>query len=290
MNILSHSDFKSIVEAKQEILTRIKHNKIVLEVFENLLRSKLGVFLIVNRGLNGYWTDKIVNFPSYSEIEKEKYTDFDKYLMTMPIFMATQQRFLHFKKAIQDISRSKMINVLAAPCGVLPEFYNAENKNINYIDALDIDKENFSLIEEKYRESKDKSKIRFINLDLLKFDKKNTYDLVVSNGLNLYISNIDILNKMFSILFNSLKANGYLITSFLSLPAVLSDKSPWDMEKINLDLLAHQELIFKEILNVSWANYQSFNEFKALLREIGFQEIRIIWDVQKMFPTIIAQK
>ena len=96
---------------------------------------------------------------------------------------------------------------------------------------------------------------------------------------------------MYKIFYSSLNVGGTLITSFLTPPPSLtSEGEVWEMSKINQDNLNKQKLIFGDILNISWFNYRSENEFLDILKNIGFINIRVIWDQQKMFPTVIAIK
>jgi hypothetical protein len=72
MSIISHNSFNSYAEAKQEILNRINDTSLL----EELDQCRLGQFLILNRGLNAYWT-KMITSKDVSIAE----TDFEKNLI-----------------------------------------------------------------------------------------------------------------------------------------------------------------------------------------------------------------
>lgn len=292
MSNLSHESFSTLKESDAEILRRIDGDQTLLMEYKKLKETSLGQFLIKNRGLNGLWTDRVVNYNLISKHERNKYSNYDKYLLgLMPCFIATQERFGFFKRELERLATKYKLKALSAPSGLLPEFYNIESSRIITLDALDIDEINHEYISDKYKSNPLLNKINFINSNIFSFNRENYYDVIVSNGLNIYIEDVFIIEKMYKIFYSSLNVGGTLITSFLTPPPSLtSEGEVWEMSKINQDNLNKQKLIFGDILNISWFNYRSENEFLDILKNIGFINIRVIWDQQKMFPTVIAIK
>ena len=57
--------------------------------------------------------------------------------------------------------------------------------------------------------------------------------------------------------YKALKANGVLITSFLTPPPSIDSSSPWqNFDEKNLRL---QRAIFEDILGVKWTNYETLD-------------------------------
>ncbi|WP_150467149.1 class I SAM-dependent methyltransferase [Francisella sp. SYW-9] len=269
--IVSHGAFVSYDDAYNEIKLRIANDDVLLGLLSQLDNCPLGRFLIQNRGLNAYWTKVITqNKGGYS-------SDFEnKLITTFSGFNATQERYLNFKQKISNLlSGSK---ILAVPAGLLPEFSEELilSKKFN-IDAYDLDsscagQSGLAELEE----------VNYIVEDVFKMDVKNHYDAVVSNGLNIYLKTKGEVQKFFQILSDSLKQGGVLISSFLI---------PLDKVDIkDLDKAKFGRQIFVDILNVGWTMTHTEDEFCQILYSCGFDIKEIIYDSQKMFPTIVAIK
>ncbi|MCY4177925.1 MAG: class I SAM-dependent methyltransferase [Endozoicomonadaceae bacterium] len=291
MSILSHLHFNNYEDACSEIYSRIKDNPQLVHLFEQLQTSSMGRFLIRNRGLNAYWTDIIVNFPHLSPLQQEIITDFDcQILGYFPIVNATQQRFSLFKKEIAACLTQKM-DILSAPAGLLPEFRTQDytHKDIT-ITALDIDATLEQLLKQYLKGTALEKKYQFCLQDVFHFSTHNQYDLVVSNGLNIYISDHQKVQQLYQIFFNTLKAGGKLITSFLTPPPTIDANSPWQMESIPPLWLQQQKQLFIDILDANWNCYMDESTFTNILKKTGFNDIKIHWDNNKIFPTVTACK
>ena len=270
MSIISHNSFNSYAEAKQEILNRINDTSLL----DELDQYKLGQFLILNRGLNAYWT-KIITSKDISIAE----TDFEKNLiLNMPTFMATQERFIIFKETVANLRYSS--NIISAPAGLLPEFTHDLIIDKNFkIDAYDLDSScsvlsGFDKLDNvKYHES-----------NIFELDISSKYDYCISNGLNIYIKDNEQIISLYKVLNKSLKDGAKLVTSFLNHPELFS------FENINLDNLKLEKKIFTDILNIGWKKYHAEREFILILEKAGFAIDDIVYDSQKIFPTVIATK
>ncbi|MBK2124314.1 SAM-dependent methyltransferase [Fangia hongkongensis] len=293
MTSLSHQHYTNFDKACDEIQSRIGQESALLDIFNELKESALGKFLIEHRGLNAYWTDVMVNYPLYQSGEKEELDRYDQLLLeNFPTAKATQERFGFFKKVVQDEIDKEALNILAAPCGLLPEFFDIRypsNAAIK-IDALDLDRKVKAEISKKYHHHVLEKAYQFIEQDIFSFAVKDKYDLVVSNGLNIYIQSADKVKELYQIFHTAMKDEGVLLTSFLTPPPIFSAESPWDMNEIDFEWLMKQKTVFKDILDVAWNCYMTEGEFIALLKDVGFSNIQVIWDKQRIFPTVVAKK
>ncbi|MED7819216.1 MULTISPECIES: hypothetical protein [unclassified Francisella] len=269
--IISHGVFINYDEAYNEIKLRIANDESLLELLNQLESCPLGRFLIQNRGLNAYWTKVITQ-------DKGGYTnDFETKLITIPpIFNATQERYQIFKQQVLSLSNGSKI--LSVPAGLLPEFSEKLILSKKFkIDAYDLDsncadQSGLAKLED----------VNYIVKDVFKMNVKNHYDAVISNGLNIYLKTNDEVQKFFQILNNSLKQDGILISSFIASLEEVNIK--------NLDNAKFGKQVFADILNVTWTKTHAEDEFSQILSNCGFDIKEIIYDSQKMFPTIVAIK
>lgn len=269
--IISHGVFTDYNDAYNEIKFRIANDENLLGLLNQLESCPLGRFLIQNRGLDAYWTKVITqNKGGYN-------SDFEKKLITTPpIFIATQERYKIFKQQIINLLDNSKI--LSVPAGLLPEFSRELilSKNFN-VDAYDLDSSCAAQSGLAELENVD-----YIVKDVFKMNAKNHYDAVVSNGLNIYLKTNNEVQKFFQILNNSLKQGGILISSFI---ASLDDVSIKNLENAKFG-----KQIFADILNVTWTKTHAEDEFRRILSSCGFEIKEIIYDSQKMFPTVVAIK
>ncbi|API85991.1 class I SAM-dependent methyltransferase [Francisella uliginis] len=269
--IISHGVFTDYNDAYDEIKFRIANDENLLGLLNQLESCPLGRFLIQNRGLDAYWTKVITqNKGGYD-------SDFEKKLITIPpIFIATQERYQIFKQQIIDLPNNSKI--LSVPAGLLPEFSRELilSKNFN-IDAYDLDSSCAAQSGLAELEG-----VNYIVKDVFKMDVKNHYDAVVSNGLNIYLKTNNEVQKFFQILNNSLKQGGIIVSSFI---ASLEDVSIKKLENAKFG-----KQIFADILNVTWTKTHAEDEFRQILFSCGFEIKEIIYDSQKMFPTVVAIK
>lgn len=269
--IISHGVFANYDDAYNEIKLRIANDENLLGLLSQLESCPLGRFLIQNRGLDAYWTKVITqNKGGYD-------SDFEKKLITIPpIFIATQQRYQIFKQQIIDLPNNSKI--LSVPAGLLPEFSRELilSKNFN-VDAYDLDSS--CAAQSGLAELKN---VNYIVKDVFKMDIEGHYDAVVSNGLNIYLKTNNEVQKFFQILNNSLKQGGIIVSSFI---ASLEDVSIKKLENAKFG-----KQIFADILNVTWTKTHAEDEFRQILSSCGFEIKEIIYDSQKMFPTVVAIK
>ncbi len=288
--LLSHQCFNNFSDACAEIESRIKHDAQLFSLFESMKTSEMGRFLIENRGLNGYWTELACRFPYFSE-EYKNLPEFDIELLTQyPLVLATQERFLLFKKEIACTVENEMA-VLSAPAGTLPEFQNENYDNKKFsITALDIDPEIEVLLKQRVQESKLKNNYHLLLQDIFEYDAKNQFDIAIANGLNIYIDDYSKVLELYNVYIKALKPGGKLITSFLTPPPSVSNPSPWKTESLELFWLQRQKNIFIDILQSTWSHFMSEDTFTGLLKEAGFKNISITWDKCRMFPMVTAIK
>ena len=122
--------------------------------------------------------------------------------------------------------------------------------------GIDLDSQSLSLAQENAKAH---------HIDFTEFKQENAwnlkdtsqFDILISNGLNIYEGNEEKLVQLYKNFHQALKSGGILITSFITPSPQQSKQSPWK----NVDIKA-----------------------------AGFQVKEVIYDSQGLFPTLVATK
>ena len=262
-----------------------------LELLDQLSQFDFGRFLLQNQGLNGYWTHYALLHPKQRRITGKNnqgtpFSDLEKFMLDKgPVFLATQERFEIFLNKNQK-SVADDANLACIPSGMMGELLYLNLDAIKNIKLTGIDYDKNTLQDAKsLAGQRNLSKyIELIQKDAWNLNINNAFDLISSNGLNIYEPDDNKVTQLYKQFYAALKPKGKLVTSFLT------DSSQWDMSKINQDDLLLQRIIFADIIQSKWQCYRSFEKTKEQLTEAGFKEIKFINDTAKIFPTVIAVK
>ena len=114
------------------------------------------------------------------------------------------------------------------------------------------------------------------------------YDLITSNGLNIYESDEEKVILLYKEFYKALRSAGVLIVSFMTPPPILSAESPW--KDFDLEAVIKQKAISVDILQGKWQSYRTEAQTRQHLEAAGFKISDVIYDLQGMFPTVIAEK
>lgn len=216
----------SLLELRSQVENDI-HNqseaefKMRLRILEQLKEFELGRFLLVNRGLNGYWTDEILNRPVESN-RKEQYTNsLEEYLFEeSPTFAARReaQRTIHNEVSPKLRPGS---TVASFPSGLMSEVLLAKTERFSGVEvfAIDLDAENFALIRERYGDRLVGNTFHMLQMDARHLDFCDHFDLICSTGLTFYMSSDDEVQQLLNRFYVALKPKGgKLVTTFGASP------------------------------------------------------------------------
>ncbi len=300
-HLISHEISQEPVEVLiNKIATRIKQQgdkpyitvSAQLELLHQLSQFEFGIFLIRNRGINGYWTHYMLTHPLRSESSQTILSPLETFILdSAPTMLATQQRFMIFLEENQ-----KMVfdgaKLACVPCGLMGELLYLNYEGIERIDLIGIDYDQDSLFHAK-KQAKKKNLSPFVHLhqtNAWDIESEETYDLISSNGLTIYEPDDKKVMDLYGIFYRALKQNGKLVTSFLTPPPNLTDDYEWDMVQIDPEALNLQKIIFVDILEAKWQCFRSSEQVKSQLQQAGFSNIEFIYDSAKLFPTVVAYK
>ncbi|MDP3532757.1 MAG: methyltransferase domain-containing protein [Alphaproteobacteria bacterium] len=289
--IISH-DHNGVLdyEQNQQRLKSAKNLTLPLEeeliLLKQLYEFDLGNFLFKNKGLNGYWTSYIILHAPQKKLDHP----LENWIIhEAPTVKATQERFKIFNQQLQKNLKNNMC-LASIPCGLMDDLLRLDFSNVENIKLIGIDLDDHSLT--LARENADLLKknvtTSFLKKDAWNLDIHEQYDVLTSNGLNIYEPDDQKVVALYKQFYNALKPNGLLIASFLTPPPALSKESSW--RNVNAENAMKQKAIFADILQVQWQAFRTENQTRTQLEKTGFKGIEIMYDSQGMFPTIIARK
>jgi SAM-dependent methyltransferase len=280
----------NILECKQRLQSKYTDPvelALRLKLLEELTQFDLGQFLLINRGLNGYWTDYVINYPR--EQIGELYELEQRLLRSKP-FYATYERQQIFKK-INQTKVKHGAHLAAIPCGLMSELLDLDFSQVNelQITGIDLDNDSLLLSQQKYAALNLTPKINYLKQDAFSLTINNHFDLISSNGLTIYLADDKDVLQLFTKFYEALKIGGVLVTSFLTYPSLFAELSEQTAGEYNDDDHAAR-IIFGEILEVTWSCFRTTEQISGLLKQAGFSDIAIHGDSKYIFPTCVATK
>ena len=290
-NLISHKDkthildlsvFEKQLESKADLSLPLTVEK---ELLRQLSEFEFGRFLLVNKGLNGYWT----SYAILRGIKKEKLSPLESWLLNKaPAIKATSERFRIFNSQLQKHLRNG-IKIASIPCGLMDDLLCLNYKNLKDIKlaGIDLDQESLELAKEN---SKDYGiqNAEYIKKDAWNLNINEEYDILTSNGLNIYEQDFNKIIDLYKQFYKALKVGGILITSFLTPPPSLEKNSTW--KNYDTEDALKQKAIFSDIIQAKWQTFQTEDQARLQLEKAGFKVLEVIYDSQGMFPTVVARK
>jgi hypothetical protein len=280
----------------QEIEDRLRANeeKLTLpleeeiDLLHQIAEFELGRFILKNKGLNGYWTDYMIS-GDHSNVNSDSIEYW--LLKHAPLVKATQERFTIFQDEIQKKLASDM-NMASIPCGSMNDLLTLDYSNLSnvHLVGMDIDQNSIDLSQnnvDKELSGSFVAEVEKANAWELDRQESDKFHLITSNGLNIYEPNEERIIALYTKFYQALHPGGHLVTSFISKSPMVDSDSPW--KNMDMNSLMKQKAIFVDIIQANWQN--SFNEKQVFnhLGQAGFRDIKIIYDSQGMFPTVVAR-
>ncbi len=209
-------------------------------------------------------------------------------LQDAPIVKATRERFHIFQKYIQNNLKNN-INLASVPCGVMDDLSTLDYDSCLGVSVtgIDLDSESLELAAKNATINGIKNTY-FLQKNAWHLNLPEQFDIIASNGLNIYEQDDAKVIQLYKEFFKVLKSNGSLVTSFVTPPPTPADCGIWVHYKMQ-DLIK-QKAIFSDILQVNWQSFRTEEQTKSQLLEAGFSGIEFTYDVQRMFPMVVAHK
>lgn len=262
-----------------------------LAVVDQLASFELGRFLLVNRGLDAYWTHRLVTYVpgtlKRGEVSDLEYQVFEQ----MPAVLATRERFGIFRREVQAMLKPG-IALASVPGGLMGDLLLLDHTACPDATLLGVDLDQRALDGARALATERglAPQLTLRHADAWEMDLNGAADVLTSNGLNIYEPDDERVTALYRKFFDALKPGGRLVTSFLTPPPMLSPESPWDMSAVTPALLGLQHLLFVKIIEAKWSAFRTQAQTRAQLEAAGFTEMTFIDDRARMFPTVVARK
>lgn len=259
----------------------------LLALFDQLCEFQLGRFLIINKGLNAFWTNELVMWTPGNprQLHPLERVIFEQ----LPATQATRERYYIFCRELQNLVVPGG-SLASVPCGLMTDLLNLSGISNARIFGLDSD--GAALAQARYL-AEQRGLLSGTTLsegDAWQMEFDGEFDVLTSNGLNIYESSDERVTELYTCFCRALKRGGTLVTSFMTPPPLLADDSEWKMEFLDPALLRLQKILFMHVIGVRWNALRTEKSTQQQLRLAGFRNIRVIYDRAAMFPTVLAEK
>lgn len=216
----------------------------------------------------------------------EPLSEMEKFLLNKsPQFLSTQERFVIFQKFLRDQIKPNM-TVASIPCGLMDEILTLRVEKIEHVEVVGIDVDHESLEHAVWNYQTLSATPTYNNFtlkteqkDAFNLESENRFDIITSNGLNIYVEDDDRVIELYKEFYKALKPDGILLTSHVVYPPHEFDDE--DFEYANT--------IFYEILNCNWKS-RSVEACVSQLFAAGFDVISIEFDSRQLYPTFFCKK
>lgn len=253
-----------------------------LQLLDELSQSALGRFLLHNKGLNGYWTSWIFR----NETPEESLSELEHWLLNKSLYVSARERFYVFLREIQKRLRSDT-TLASVPCGLMDDLLLQDYSSYRNISLVGIDADPESLAFAKSNAMNrgfSKDQVSFFQRDAWNLGFKNAFSLIVSNGLNMYVSCEKKLIELYQNFYEALEPGGVLLTSFIPPP---TENSILGMAE---DDFLRERAIFGDIIQVNYLNFCTEEAMRYQLKAVGFIVEDIFSNAMGMAPVVIAGK
>lgn len=259
----------------------------LLVLFDQLCEFSLGRFLIVNKILDGYWTNEIVTWDSNNSRDMHPLEDL--IYSQFPITLATRERYGIFCSVLQNLLKPGL-KMASIPCGLMTDLLNLNKVDEVSLFGIDIDKKILKQAGELAKQRGVHTNTKLYEENAWDISHSEKFDVITSNGLNIYEPSDERVTELYQVFYNALKSGGRLVTSFMTPPPSLTNKSSWCMDLLDPRLLRLQKIIFTHVIGTKWNALRTEDITLKQLEDAGFKNIQIIYDRAGMFPTVLATK
>lgn len=285
---------------KQKIMLRgsLPHATVEqqLEVVDQLCEFPLGRYILEHKGANGFWTDYMMIHPSHGRItglniEGKPFSKLEDFLLNRsPVVVASQERYCIFQEILQNSLREG-ISIASIPCGLMQDILSLDFSMVSKyrLVGVDIDEEALSLAQ-MAAQARRISSLEIVRNDAWAISFENEFDVVRSNGLNVYEPDYEKVLDLYRAFFRALKPGGMLLVGVLTYPPEELKKSDWIIENLHPQDIIMERILHTDVLGIKWRNFRTAEELDKDFREVGFSEVSIHWDTNHVFPTIYARK
>ncbi|KTD14516.1 Methyltransferase domain protein [Legionella gratiana] len=253
-----------------------------LELLNELASFSLGRFLLHNRGLNGYWTSYIFR----NKPDPEQSIELESWLLNKSLYGMARERFYIFQEEIRKRLKSNM-TLASIPSGLMDDLLFLDYSSYQNIHLVGIDADSESLKWARQNANEQgfsKEQVTLMQKDAWDLAIDAEFDLLTSNGLNMYESCEKRLVALYQSFYTALKPDGTLLISFIPPP-------PQNIESlISPENFLKERAIFGDIIQINYLNFCTEENMKIQLQAAGFTIESVRYNEKGMAPVVVAKK
>lgn len=260
-----------------------------LELLHQLQQFDLGRFLLHNRGLNGYWTSYI-----FRNAPEGPVTPLEHWLLNNSLLCQARERFHRFKGLVAEYVTDGA-TLASIPCGVMDDLLEQDYTGVTDVRlvGVDLDEESLGYAEENARRHGLAEHTSFRHEDAWNLGVVGEFDLIVSNGLNMYESDPARLTDLYRSFHRALRPGGRLLISFLTPPPPPPWEAPehaadWEKYRIDEADLRRELSIMGDIVQATYLNFSSESDVRTQLRAAGFTVQAVSYNTGGVLPIVTA--
>jgi len=267
-----------------------------LEVIDDLATFPFGRYIIERRGANGYWTDYLIAHPQNGRLsglnsEGDAFGPMEDFLLNRaPVVVAHQERFQIFQEISQTFVKEGVV-MASIPCGIMRDLLTLDFSHVTDYKLVGVDLDHDSLSHaRKLAQEQGIDSVDLLQMDAWKLSFRSEFDVINSNGLNVYESDREKVVDLYHNLYRALRPGGALVSGILTYPPSAGDKSDWLMEGMREEDILMDQVLHKDILDINWSNFRTLEDAFTDFQKAGFRECSLRCDKHRVFPTVIAYK
>ena len=258
---------------------------------------ELGRWMLLHGGWDAHWARYCVDYPlTHAHDAHPPDTLEHFYLTSAPGIVATQQRAAIFADVLAELVIDGT-TAMAIPCGYMDELLRLPNVSAAHsLIGMDAERPALAGAADSAREQGLSAQTvlalgdawNLAGAEVVSGDA-DAYaqavaggtDVMVSNGLNMYVPDDAEVIALYRCLRAPLRRFGTLVVSALTPP------DTWDLADVAPEVITRVRGLM--LINpMMWGNYRSVDTTTAQLADAGFEVREVRWDQRRIFPTYVA--
>jgi SAM-dependent methyltransferase len=289
MNIITHrTDSYNVDEELNEKRKAFVNDEKKLSLFNQLCEFEYGRWLLINRGLNAYWTYYMI---FYEELNVKLHPLESIMIEKSPGVVAGRERSIRDRKIIQNLVKNNM-TLASVPCGYMNDLLRLELKYTNGVKlvGVDLDPKAIEYAKENAKKFNKEAISSFYLRDAWALNFENEFDIIHSSGLNIFVQREADLISLYSSFYKAIKPGGFLLTTSNMPPMDDNNKLFWNISEAEFGEMPMQGILYSEIIQVRQGLFCTEKQIINQLTSAGFTHVDVDYDSRKMFLSFIARK
>lgn len=260
-------------------------------------QTDLGQWMLLHGGWDARWARYCVDYPRNHGADPQRLATLEHFYLTQaPGIVATQQRAEIFAQVLTELVTPDAV-AMAVPCGYMDELLRLPGAAAaGALIGVDVEASALAGAQANAHEhglmpqcvlaqgdAWDLAGAQVVTGDAATYRRAagGGSDVVVSNGLNMYVTDDDEVTALYRALRTPLRPGGTLVVSALTPPAT------WDLADVPAEVITRVRGLM--VINpMMWGNYRSVAVTTAQLAAADFAVREVRCDQRRIFPTFVA--